>query len=345
MAETHKKRSWRLKARGIAATAIVLGSLGTTAQGKELVEVPFALSWFGFQTHHMPYWLALDKGWYEDQGIKLVIKQNRGSAASIKSLVSGQILFAEVAAPTLLQTLAKQEGVNVKMIGIFDQRLTHGLGFLKKTGIKTPKDFEGKTLGIVAQSMNNMLWPAFAGATGIDDSKVRKVYVDWTNFRQLMLSGKTDITNWVLGQAEDRAEAAKGRPVAGFTFGEFLPLLGSGMATTTDLIENRPELVQSFMRATQKALKYMIESPRRAVVEAAKIQTKHLDKIPKEELRIEASLEVVPWAMVTEKSKDKPAGWSDPDDWQAMIDLLSKFDKWPRTPTVAEAMTNEFVAQ
>ena len=101
--------------------------------------------------------------------------------------------------------------------------------------------------------------------------------------------------------------------------------------------------MRAFTRAVQKAIKYQLESPVEAVTEAAKIQTKYLEKIPSEEGRIKAALQIVPAVMMKDDTKGKPVGWSNPDGWQKMIDLMTEADNWPRKPTVAESMTNSFV--
>src|ERR1700761_7825043 len=105
--------AWRVLA--LAAAAGLAFGRDAGAQQK-LEKVPFAVSWFAYQTHHMPYWLAQEKGWDAAEGLDVEINQNRGSEASVQALTAGQIEFAEVSAPTLLQMLAKGKGqINVRM--------------------------------------------------------------------------------------------------------------------------------------------------------------------------------------------------------------------------------------
>lgn len=333
---------------GMSTTLIVAAFLAMSVVPAHAQQhkITMAVSWFAYQTKHMPYWLAKEKGWFKDEGLTDVeIKQNRGSEASIQALMSGQVQFAEVSPVTLLRMIARGDGkVNVRIIGVVEQKMTDGLGFLASSGIKTPKDFEGRKLGMVAQSLNNTLWPPFAKVTGINIDKVERVNVDWTNFRQLLLAHRTEITNWIAGQPEDADAVLKGEePVVGFTFGDYLPLIGSSWATTTDMIAKDPKTVRAFSHAIQKALKYEIEQPREAVTEAAKIQSKYLEMIPSEAGRIKAALEIVPGVLVKDDTKGKPYGWSNPESWQQMIDLMAVADNWPRKPTVAESMTNAFL--
>src|SRR6266478_2533486 len=62
-------------------------------------------------------------------------------------------------------------------IGMLSPRSPLGIFSLPKKGIRAPKDLEGKTLAFATGSGDFQLWPAFVKATGIDDSKVQKVFM------------------------------------------------------------------------------------------------------------------------------------------------------------------------
>ena len=79
--------------------------------------------------------------------------------------------------------------------------------------MKSLKDLEGRRVGLVTGSIQHLLWPAFARASGIDASKVEVVNVDVQTYVQQWSSGQFDAANTGLGTYETVAFDRQGRLV------------------------------------------------------------------------------------------------------------------------------------
>jgi NitT/TauT family transport system substrate-binding protein len=332
------RRTWLAQ-----AAASVLAPAWPAAQSRPLQPVTVILDWEGAQPQHMPYWLARERGWYAEHGLSVKIQPGRGSGQVAQVVAAGQAEFGQMTPVVLTQTVAKQKAP-LKMVGVTFQRDTIALKYFKASGIRTPKDLEGRTVGLVPGTVNELLWRAFARAAGFDADKVKVVGVDFRTFASSFAAGQIEATNSLLGFHDNVRLTRQGRAVGEFVYSDYLPMVGFGLVASTRTLTERPELVQRMVRGTQKAWEYLLRSPREAVAEAARIITRNVEGTSDaEDLIVEASMQVIPTLMRSKASEGKPRGWSDPDDWARMVAVLERHDKLPRTPAVEELMTNRFV--
>jgi NitT/TauT family transport system substrate-binding protein len=332
------RRTWLAQAAmGLLAPAL------SAAQGRPLQSVTVVLDWDGAQPQHMPYWLARERGWYAEQGLSVRIQPGRGSGQVAQLVAAGQAEFGQMTPVVLAQTVAKQKAP-LKMVGVTFQRDTIALKYFKASGIKTPKDLEGRTVGLVPGTVNELLWGAFARAAGFDTEKVKVVGADFRTYASSFAAGQIEATNSLLGYHDNVRLTRQGRAVGEFVYSDYLPMVGFGLVTSTRTLTERPELVRRMVRATQKAWDHLLRSPREAVAEAARIITRNVEGTSDaEDLIVEASLQVIPRLMRSKASDGKPPGWSHPGDWGKMVAVLEQQDRLPRTPAVEELMTNRFV--
>ena len=92
-----------------------------------------------------------------------------------KTLGLGQYDFGSIDFGVMTNCVGK--GLDLVAIGMLSPRSPLGIFSLPKKGIRAPKDLEGKKLAFATGSGDFQLWPAFVKATGIDDSKVQKVFM------------------------------------------------------------------------------------------------------------------------------------------------------------------------
>jgi NitT/TauT family transport system substrate-binding protein len=330
-----------LKALSLAAAALGLAASAEAANKP----VTLVLEWTGIQPQHFGFWIAKERGWYGEEGLDVTIKGSGGSAPAMQILVGGQAEFANVAAASLAQSAGKG-AVPIRMLAVFGQRDSLSMAYFESSGIKAPKDLEGRKLGMVPGSMAHVLWPSFAKATGIDASKVQIVNWDFRSYYGIFGAKQVDASgNFTLGSTGQWLFKRKGETVRQFVFSDYLPILGSGVAVRTDTLQNDPDTVKRFVRATQRAWTYLATEPKKAVPEAAAIVHKTFDELPPAAVIAEYAYEMVPDRMVSPATRGKPMGWSSPADWEKMVELLTAHDaNMMRTPPAAELMTNDYLS-
>lgn len=315
------------------------------AQKAPLKPVTLVLEWTGIQPQHFGFWIAKERGWYAEEGLDVTIKSSGGSAQAMQLVTGGQAEFGNVAASSLVQAAGKGD-LPLRMIALFGQKDSLSMAYFESSGIKAPKDLEGRKLGIVPGSVAYLLWPSFAKANGINPAKVQLVNWDFRSYYGIFGAKQVDASgNFTLGSTGEWLFKQKGEIVHQFVFSDYLPVLGSGIVARTDLIKSNPDLIRHFVRATQRAWDYLEKDPKKAVPEASVIVHQQFDETPPADILSEYAYEMIPERMISPKTAGKPVGWSSADDWLNMIDLLKTYDDgMTRKPTPADVMTNEFLA-
>ncbi|MBC01663.1 MAG: nitrate ABC transporter substrate-binding protein [Rhodobacteraceae bacterium] len=122
-----------------AAMALVLGP----AQAAD--EVTLQLKWVT-QGQFAGYYVAQDKGFYEEEGLDVTIKPGGPDIAPPQVIAGGG---ADVIVDWMPSALASRER-GVPLVNIAQPFKKSGmmLTCLKETGITTPEDFRGRTLGV-----------------------------------------------------------------------------------------------------------------------------------------------------------------------------------------------------
>ena len=128
-----------------------------------------------------------------------------------------------------------------------------GVISLAETGIRAPKDLEGKKLAITAGDALTQLFPAFAGFNKLDTSKIALVQIDPAGKVVALLEKRVDA---ILGGLDDQyfLVKQKGFDPAGMAFAKNgVNTVGLTILTQDATIAAKPEPVRRFVAATQKA--------------------------------------------------------------------------------------------
>jgi len=133
-----------MKAR-IAALAVAMGLAGVSQAGQAADPMTLQLKWVT-QAQFAGYFVAKDKGYYDEVGLDVTIKPG-GPDINPSQVIAGG--GADVVLDWMPSALATREkGVPLVNIAQVFQHSGMMLTCRKDTGIKTPADFKGKTLGV-----------------------------------------------------------------------------------------------------------------------------------------------------------------------------------------------------
>ena len=132
--------------RKILLSAVTAGALLAGAASAEAADaVTIQLKWVT-QAQFAGYYVAKDKGFYKEAGLDVTIKPGGPDIAPEQVLAAGG---ADVVVDWMPAALAvREKGVKLVNIAQTFQRAGLELTCLKSSGIKTPADFPGHTLGV-----------------------------------------------------------------------------------------------------------------------------------------------------------------------------------------------------
>ncbi|MCC7016870.1 MAG: ABC transporter substrate-binding protein [Rhodospirillales bacterium] len=228
--------------------------------------VSFALDWVVNGTHS-GYFTAREKGYYNAAGLDVTISRGFGSGDTIKRVAAGSSLIGLADTGAIIAARANDD-IPVRIVAMIYDRATLGLIYLSQSGIKSPKDIEGRAIGRSASGASVNMFPAFLKANAIDRSKIREVVVDGATFLPLLMSGKVDAVleqSINLGKFQ-RAAAQQGKTAVGMRYSDFgLEAYGNALFVRTSTAQEKRDVVRRFVEASLKGIAYAFDHPDEAV--------------------------------------------------------------------------------
>lgn len=175
---------------GLVLTAVVLAAAVAGAQPKPVRPFTFILDFLPYG-EYTPYFTALDKGWYREEGLEVKILRGAGSGDTIKRIAVGQG-EAGSADFSALTAARANEDIKVKAIAAYFRRPPHSIFVREGTGINGPRDLEGKTLAITPGNSHQLLFPLLAQLAGFRADTVKWVTMDGAAMGPALLAGRVD---------------------------------------------------------------------------------------------------------------------------------------------------------
>jgi len=236
-------------------------------QGAAQTEVPFALDW-KFEGPAAPYFVAIDKGYFEGEGLSVSISEGAGSLDAIPKVATGAFPFGFADINSLMRFLDQNPGAPVTAIMMIYDKPPFAVVGRKDLGVETPKDLEGKVLGAPPPDGAWAQFPIFAAENDLDMDKITVEPVGFPTREPMLAEGKV-------------------AAVTGFSFSSTLnlkrlgvpleeqsillmsdygvSLYGNAILVNTDYAAENPEVVKGFLTAVAMGWKDAIADPSAAI--------------------------------------------------------------------------------
>jgi NitT/TauT family transport system substrate-binding protein len=332
-----KSRRDFLRRAGVAAAAAALpGTLVRPLRAAgPLRPVKMLLDWL-YQGPNDGFMVARDKGYYEAAGLDVTIDSGKGSGSTAQLIANKVAQFGFADGFVVGNSVSK--GMSLKMVaGVFRRNPTAVI-VLASSDIKTPKELEGKTIGIPTGAAQFQQWPAFAKGCGVDAGKVKIVNVDPAGAAPAVINGQVDaIAGFAQGWVPS-IEIRGNKQARLLWYADCgVTAVSNGIIVHPDLLKQDPELIRSFVAASLKGFLYGRQHPD----EAAEIIKKYL---PTSDLAISRREMELSWATwVTPNTVGKPLGWMSDKDWEATVGVLKQYGGVTVPLEASQLYTNEFV--
>jgi NitT/TauT family transport system substrate-binding protein len=242
-----------------AASTFAVGS--AHAQAKPLVTVNAG---FVPVTDVAALYLGEEVGIFKKHG--LALKANIASTGAVPAVMSGEFHFGFTALVNVLQ--ARDKGLPIKIIGAgssstgvagADVTMIHAG---PKSGVKSAKDLEGKTVSVNAlNGLLQMLGKAAVKADGGDPAKVRFIELGFAEALAALQAGKTDAM--VGAEPFGTAAIGSGFPAIASPYQAMSKnsMLTSSYFTSEAQLKANPELFKNLRAAINESLEYAQKNP------------------------------------------------------------------------------------
>ncbi len=279
-------------------------------------------------------YVAIEKGYYRDVGIEVRIQPGGPAIDAIQSVASGTVTFGNAASNGIIVN-ARSSGIPLKAFGTVLQRHPFAFFYLQESGIRTPKDFEGKTVGI--QPTARPLLEAVLKKHQIPKEKVNVVFVGG-DISPLLAKRVDVITGWVVDRLPQFENLGYGGAV------RYLRLWDLGIRmyayvyfTTDQVLRERKDVVMRFVAASTKGWMYARERPE----EAAEIVVRRATGLDRN-MELRTLNNQIPY-MTSIATKQRGWGYMESNIWGALIETYKGLEQIPKLVSTDEVMTNEFI--
>jgi NitT/TauT family transport system substrate-binding protein len=287
---------------------------------------------------HAPFYLAVEKGWFAEQGLDVTIDDGNGTGPALALIAAGQYDIAQISLGAL--PIARDKGMPVKAIATIVRKGDVGIVVDNGAKVSTPKDLEGKTVLYAANSIETPFIDTYFKRAGVDKSKVNLMNVD----------ASAKITSYMAGKGDGvftpvpmyTLKGISPRDSKGLYFSDVgINIPSFGLVASEDTIAKRPKMLASFVAVFQRSWIAIVSGGMEDEAVAAMIKDRPNAKLdPK---IVKAQLESAFPFLDDAASAGKPMLWAPPADWASAVKVMEevKLVKEGTDPTTI--YTNEFV--
>jgi putative hydroxymethylpyrimidine transport system substrate-binding protein len=219
------------------------------------------LDWFP-NVDHLPIYVARHQGYFSQEGLEIKIISPSETADALKLAAAGQVDIAISYEPQTI--IAAARGLEIVAFGRLIEHPLTTLLFMKDSGIKVPKDLEGKKIGYTVPGLMDILLEAFAKVNHIE--QYTPVNVGFA-IVQSLTAGKVDAVMGPFKTYETVEMEHRGYEVAYFELEKWgIPDYDELIFVTSlkTMRKNQAALV-TFKKIVDRAIAYVRANPQKAL--------------------------------------------------------------------------------
>ena len=308
----------------------------TACGGKEEETITFVLDWTP-NTNHTGIYVALQKGWFEEAGLKVdVVQPPEGGSALL--VASGKAQFAVTAQDSIAPALTGENAMPLTTVAAILQHNTSGIVSRAGEGMDTPKGLEGHKYATWDSPVEKATIRQVMAADGGDFDKVELIPSTVTDEVSALKSGDVDAIWIFYGWAGIACEVA-GLPIDYFDFADFDPVLDFYtpiIVSNNDWLENNPETAKAFLAALSRGYEYAAENPK----EAADILMEAAPELKSNAELVYRSQEYLAGEYIADAAR---WGEIDPDRWGGYFSWLNDNSLMETPLDPGMGFTNEYL--
>jgi len=223
---------------------------------------------FGVETSLLtaPIWIAENKGYFQEQGINVEIKEfDSGRAALTAMLKEGNPdnldMVTAAQTPVMFNSFERDDYaiISTMVTSTNEQRILAR----KNSGILSPADLKGKKVGVTKSSTGHYFLHLFLANHKLADADVEMVGLKTGELVQAIVDGKVDaISTWEPHLSNSKKQLAENGLLMEVNY---LLRTDFYFIPNKDLIASNPEVLEKFLRAIEQAEQFIEDNRVEAV--------------------------------------------------------------------------------
>jgi NitT/TauT family transport system substrate-binding protein/putative hydroxymethylpyrimidine transport system substrate-binding protein len=256
------------RAVALLAAVLLLAGLGGCGGGGAEPGAPKGASLvldFTPNAVHTGIYAARAQGFYREAGVDLQINQPGESTDAPKLLAAGRTDFAILDIHDL--GIAREQGLDLVGVAPIVQRPLAAVIARADRGISSPRDLEGRSVGVTGLPSDEAVVDSEVSADGGDPERVDEVTIGFNAVASLA-AGRVDAAT-AFWNAEGVTLRRKGVPVRIFKVDRYgaPPYPELVLATSRRTLEDDPKLVEAVVGATRRGYAFARANPQRALTD------------------------------------------------------------------------------
>ena len=297
---------------------------GVDSENQDLRDISLVLDWYPNALHTFLY-VASEKGYFEEEGLKLNIQFPSNANDALSLVAAGQANIGLYYQQDVILARANQN-VPVKSIGAVVQSPLNIVLSLKEKNILTPEDLVGKKIGYASTELSEAVVKSMLKYVGASYDNVEMVDVGF-DLMSSMTTGNVDATIGCLVNHEVPQMEEEGFEVNYFSPDEFgVPTYYEAIFIVNDKTAGEEkEMIAGFLRAAQRGFDDMAKDPAAAL--SILLENQNAENFPLSKTVEEKSLEMLLPCMQDDNIKfltQTEQMWQDNIDWLLGEELIKK---------------------
>ena len=280
---------------------------------------------------YAPFYVAVEKGFYKDAGIEIEFDY-KFETDGITLVGVGELPFALVSGEQVL--LARAQGLPV--VYVMAWYGDYPVGIVAKTNqtISKPQDLQGKRIGIPGLFGASYIGlRALLNEAGLTESDVTLDSIGFTQVEALAADQEQAAVIYIAN--EPTQLQAEGYEVDVLEVRDYVQLASNGLVSSETVIQENPDLVRRMVKATLQGIQAAKENPDEAY-EISKKFVENLDQADESIQKKVLSISISLW-------QTDPLGYSDPDAWNNMHNVLLDMGLLATELDTNKAFTNDYI--
>lgn len=279
----------------------------------QLTKIRFTLDWvFEGQTSFMH--MANYKGYFKEEGLEVQVDVGTGSAGAFQRIMTGVYDAGLGDMSSQIEFLSRNPGpLQFQSVYVMYDQIPAGFFALKKSGIKSVKDFPGRVFMESPTGFSRRIWPILAKAADIDPNSVKWVTASLALRATMLINGDCEIISGFLSIPIDlEKRGVKPDDIVTIPVADYgIHYYGNTLLVSQKLIEGNPKAVAGLVRGFNRALKEMLAN------------LKQREPLVDEQLEVRRTRMVMP-GMLTANVKSRGLGAVDQERLQKQIDQVTQ---------------------